>query len=125
MITGINESKTLTKHIICECKRKFDGKKCNPDQRWNNDKCRCECKKRHLCEKDYVWNPATCSCGNGKYLANIMDDSAIICNEVIESYEEEIKTILANFNEKKATCKTQNFYILRAFFNYYIIIDIC
>ena len=27
MITGINESKTLTKHISCECKCKFDRKK--------------------------------------------------------------------------------------------------
>ena len=26
MITGINESKPLTKHISCECKCKFDGK---------------------------------------------------------------------------------------------------
>ena len=25
MITGINESKTLTKHISCECKCKLDG----------------------------------------------------------------------------------------------------
>ena len=27
MITGINESKTLTKHISCECKFKFDREK--------------------------------------------------------------------------------------------------
>ena len=27
MFTGINERKTLTKHISCECKCKFDGKK--------------------------------------------------------------------------------------------------
>ena len=26
MITGINESKTLTKDISCECKCRFDGK---------------------------------------------------------------------------------------------------
>ena len=26
MTAGINESKTLTKHISCECKRRFDGK---------------------------------------------------------------------------------------------------
>ena len=44
MITGINESKTLTKHISCECKCKFDGRNCNSDQWWNNDKFRCECK---------------------------------------------------------------------------------
>ena len=53
MVTGINESKTLTKHILCECKCKFDGRKCNLNQWWNSDKCRCECKK-HICEKYYI-----------------------------------------------------------------------
>ena len=32
MITGINESKILTKCISCECKFTFDGRKCNSDQ---------------------------------------------------------------------------------------------
>ena len=32
MITGKNESKTLTKHISCECKCRFDERKCNSDQ---------------------------------------------------------------------------------------------
>ena len=59
MITGINESKTLTKHISCKRKCTFD--------------------------------------------------------EIIESYNEETKTIPTNFNEKKPTCKTQNFYILLPF----------
>ena len=75
------------------------------------DICWCECKKRHVCGKDYVWNPSTCSCGNGKYLASIMDDSAIMCDHVIEAYDEETKTIPTNFNEKKATCKIQSFYV--------------
>ena len=115
MITGINKSKTLTKHISCKCKYKFDETKCNSNQWWNNNKCQCEYKKHHICEKDYVWNPATCNCENGKYLASIMDDSVIIYDEVIKSYDEEIKIILTNFNEKNITCKTQNFYILLAF----------
>ena len=29
MITGINETKILTKHISCECKCKFDVRKCD------------------------------------------------------------------------------------------------
>ena len=29
MITEINESKIVTKHISCECKFEFDGRKCN------------------------------------------------------------------------------------------------
>ena len=35
------------------------------------DKCWCKCKKIHVCEKDYVWNPASCICENGKYLASV------------------------------------------------------
>ena len=61
-----------------------------------------------MCEKDNVWDPATCYCKNGKYLASIMDDSKITCDEVTESCNEEIKTITTNFNEKKVTCKTYN-----------------
>ena len=40
-------------------------------------------KKRLVCGKDYIWNPSTCSSENGKYLANIMDGSAINCDEMI------------------------------------------
>ena len=65
MITGKNELKALTKHISSECKCKFDGSKCNSNQKWNNDKFKCHCKtlKEHnACEKDYIWNLATCTC---------------------------------------------------------------
>ena len=48
-------------------------------------------------------DPATCNCENGKHLPSIMIDLAIICDKVIESYNEEIKTIPINLDEKKAT----------------------
>ena len=99
MFTGINESKTLTKHISCERKCKLDGTKCNSCQWWNNKKCRCECKKHHVCEKEYAWNPSTSICENGKYLASIMDDSAIIYDKVIDA-DDETKTIPTNVSEK-------------------------
>ena len=44
-----------------------------------------------------------------------MDGSMIACAEVINSFDEEIKTILTNFNEKKVTYKTRYFCILLAF----------
>ena len=44
MTTGINEWKTLTKHISCKCICKFGSRKCNSNQKWNNDKCWWECK---------------------------------------------------------------------------------
>ena len=107
MVTGMN---VLKMNVNC----KFDRRKCNSDQWWNNDDCRCECKKHHVWEKDYVWNPATCSCGNRKYAVSIMDDSAITCDEIVESHNEdaeaksydEMKTLSTTFNKKKATCKT-------------------
>ena len=83
MITGINKLKTSAKRISCECKCKFDGRKCNSNQNWNNSKCRCGCKipkENHVCEKDYISNPATFSCKNGKYLAIIADNSVITCD---------------------------------------------
>ena len=101
MITGINESKTLTNHISCECKCKFDRQKCNSNQWWNNDKCRCEIKKHNICEKGYICNPAKCNCENGKYLASIMNKT--ICDEIIEIKE-------TSFNEKNITCITQSLY---------------
>ena len=42
MITRKKELKTLTKHISCECKCKFDGRECNSNRKWNNDTCRYE-----------------------------------------------------------------------------------
>ena len=33
MITGINESKTLMKHISCTCRCISDGRKCNSSQK--------------------------------------------------------------------------------------------
>ena len=54
-----------------------------------------KCKKYHICENDYIWNPSICNCENGKYSASIMDHSAIPSDEIIE------EIVLTNFNEKK------------------------
>ena len=39
VITRMNGSKTLTKHISCGCKCKFMGRTRNSNQKWNNNKC--------------------------------------------------------------------------------------
>ena len=63
-----------------------------------------ECKKHQVCEKDYLWNPSTCNCENLKYLANVMDNSTITSDEIIELYDEDADAKSSNkssFNEKK------------------------
>ena len=80
MIKGINESKTITKHISYECRCGVDGRKCSPIQKWNNGKCQFEYKKTisyYLREEDDVWIAGTCACGCdkdceiGEYLKNL------------------------------------------------------
>ena len=53
IVARMNELKTLTKHISCECKCKVDRTSCNSGQWGNNGKY-------------HVWNPATCNYQNGK-----------------------------------------------------------
>ena len=64
----------------------------------------CVCEKHNVSVKKYIWNPITCSFKSDKYLANIMDDSVIKCDKIIDakvkSYEEAIKTVLKNLNKK-------------------------
>ena len=62
MITRVNDPKTLAKHISCEYKCIYYGKKCNSNQKWNSDKCQCACNKpnkRIVCKINYIWNPST------------------------------------------------------------------
>ena len=42
MIKNRNESKTLAKHISCDCKCKFNSITCNSNQKSNNKTYQCE-----------------------------------------------------------------------------------
>ena len=84
MITRKNESKVLSKHILCIYKYKFSNVICNLMRKRNRDKCQCQCKKRIklICKIGYACNPTTCSCET-YYLENIIDDLSIACNEIV------------------------------------------
>ena len=83
MITGKNQSKRFKRGISCKCKCKFDEKKCNWNEKWNNVDA--SVKRHYLCEKYYIWNLATCSCKKRKCLPSIIDDSVITFDEIIEA----------------------------------------
>ena len=74
MITGKNESKISTKHKSCKCKCRFAGLKHNSNQQWANENYWCEFENHIILGILQV---------NGKYVANIMDDSFITCDEII------------------------------------------
>ena len=50
-ITNKNRDKTITKHISCGFKYKFNSRICNSNQKWNNKTCQCELKNFRKCKK--------------------------------------------------------------------------
>ena len=76
----------MTKHNSCDCKCKFDGRKCNSNKKWNKKLCRYECKNpiKDVCKKDYVWNPSKCTCEIKRYLKIIADDLVITSDKIID-----------------------------------------
>ena len=76
-MTRTNEARLIKWHKTCKCRCRLDARVCNNKQRWNEDKCRRECKElidKEMCDKRFVWNPSNCececdkSCDIGEYL---------------------------------------------------------
>ena len=45
LMSRTNETRHIEWHKTCKCKCRFDASVCNNKLRWNEDKCRCECKE--------------------------------------------------------------------------------
>ena len=54
-----NGTRHIKWHETCKCKCRLDASACNNEQRWNEDKCRCECKEsidKGVYDKGFIWN---------------------------------------------------------------------
>ena len=61
LMSRTNETRVIEWHEKCKC----DAIVCNNKQRWNKNKCRCECKgliDKGICDKGFIWNPSICEC---------------------------------------------------------------
>ena len=102
-----NETRSIEWHETCKCICRLNEIICNNKQRWNKDKCRCECKElidKGVCDKGYIFNPSNCECEYDK-LCNIsqyLDYSGFKCKKklidpLIEEYiKNDDKTNLVN-----------------------------
>ena len=88
----------------------------NNRQRWNEDKCRCECKElidKGIWDKGFIWNPSNCECEcdksydigeyldykNSKCRNSIIDKLVEECTKILDEnkvYNETLNTILSN-----------------------------
>ena len=58
LMSRTNETRHIEWHETCKCKCRLDTGTCNNKQRWDNDKCRCECKElmdKGVCYKGFFF----------------------------------------------------------------------
>ena len=59
LMTLTNKTRHIEWHESCKCICRLDKIICNSKQRWNEDKCRCECKElinQVVCNKGFIFN---------------------------------------------------------------------
>ena len=54
MSSWSNETKQIKWHKSCKYECKLNSSVCNNKQKWNKDKCKCECNKINRCDKEFI-----------------------------------------------------------------------
>ena len=60
-----NETRFIEWHETCKSECRLDEIFCYNKQRWNKNKCRCECKQlidKGVCDKGFIWSSSNCEC---------------------------------------------------------------
>ena len=92
---------------------------CKNKQRWNNDKCRCECKElvdKGVCDKGFISNPSNweCECDRASDVGEYLDYKNCKCRKKCAETVEEVKLvkITSAKNENKYKCNSCTLYIV-------------
>ena len=76
LMSRTNEIRHIEWYETCKYKCRLYPSVCNKKQRWNKDKCRCECKEltdKSRCDTEFIWNTGNCNfefdtlCDIGQY----------------------------------------------------------
>ena len=86
-----NKTKQINWHESCRCVCRLDPIICNNKQKWNKDKCRCECLVRKECDNNFFWNPSNFKCEYKKKAAHLVTEE---CEEIIDNKTVPIKSII-------------------------------
>ena len=78
--------KNISFHRSCKCGCLLDKKVSNNKQKWNKEKCRCECLEIKDCDIGYSWNVSNCRCEMKKLAALIESEECDVeTNEIIKN----------------------------------------
>ena len=102
LITKKNVLKNISFHQSCKCGCLLDEKVCNNLQKWNKNKCTCECLKIKCCDIGYIWNVNKCRFEMKKLAALIEEEECDVeTSEKIRSTENKTVTLI----KKIKNCK--------------------
>ena len=62
LMTLTNKTKQVIFRESCKCICRLEPIVCNNKQKWNKNKCRCECLINKKWDDDFVWNISNCEC---------------------------------------------------------------
>ena len=74
-----NETRHIKWHESCRCICRLDGIICNSKQRWNEDKCKCECKEL----VDPLIEECTENIDETKLVEKTLDENKDRCNSYV------------------------------------------
>ena len=100
LVSRTNETRHIKWQETCKCKCRLNASVSKNKQRWNEDKCRYECKElvdKGRCDKGFIWNPSNCECECDKScdVRDYLDYENCKCrkklvNKLVEEYSENI-----------------------------------
>ena len=100
--------KNISFHKTCKCGCLLNEKVCYNLQRWNGNKCRCECLKIKKCKIGYSWNVNNCRC-EMKKLAALIESERFPKTEECDVETDEVK----NVSECKAFPKNKTVTLIK------------
>ena len=103
LISKKNVFKSISFHQRCKCGCLLDEKVCKNLQKWDKDKCRCECLKIKDCGIGYSWNDNNCRCEMKKFAALTDSERVLESKRFLETEECDVETDkIKNVSECKA-----------------------
>ena len=104
LMSRTSKTRHIKWHETCKCICRLHKIICNNKQKWNEEKCRCECKEltdKGACDKGFIWNPSNCECECDKScnISRYLDYSDCKCNKKL--IDPLIEKCTENDNEAK------------------------
>ena len=125
IMSRTNETRNIEWHEKLKYKCRLDASVCNNKKRWNDDKCRCQCKEvidKGVCDKGSNWNPSNyeCECDKLSDVCEYLDYENCKCRKklfaklVDECTEntDEVKIAEVTLTENMRKCSSCIMYIM-------------